>query len=171
LTAHPQSHREALLVPAHYIHTTQGERDPRSFTPEESRRARGIAVYAALRTLGRQGLRELVERCCSCARRMAQALAKHPQARVLNEVVLNQVLVTFAPPTGDPRDAAAFTEQVVAGIQDEGTCWLGSTLWHGQRAARISICNWSTSPDDIDRSAAAISSVLDRVSSRAAAAT
>jgi len=162
-TAHPESHQQALVVPAHYIQATKGERDPRSFTPDESRRARGIAVYAALRTLGRRGVQELVERCCSFARQMAQALQKHPQVRVLNEVVLNQVLVRFVPLKGYPRDEAAFIDQVVAGVQSEGTCWLGSTQWHGQRAARISICNWSTSAHDIDRSAAAILGVIDRL--------
>jgi glutamate/tyrosine decarboxylase-like PLP-dependent enzyme len=160
-TAHPESHQRALIVPAHYIQATKGERDPRAFTPDESRRARGIAVYAALRTLGRQGVQELVERCCSHARRMADALQLHPQVRVLNSVVLNQVLVKFVPLSGDPRDDAMFTEQVVAGVQAEGTCWFGATLWQGQRAARISICNWSTSAYDIDRSAAAILGVID----------
>jgi glutamate/tyrosine decarboxylase-like PLP-dependent enzyme len=163
-TAHPESHQQALLVPAHYIQTTKGERDPRAFTPDESRRARGIAVYAALRTLGKRGVQELVERCCSNARLMAHALQKHPQVRVLNDVVLNQVLVKFVPWDGDARDEAMFTDQVVAGVQAEGTCWLGTTLWHEQRAARISICNWSTSARDIDRSASAILGVIDRVS-------
>lgn len=162
-TAHPEAHQRALVVPAHYIQATEGERDPRSFTPDESRRARGVTVYAALRTLGRSGVRELVERCCSCARQIAGALQRHTQVRILNDVVLNQVLVQFVPLEGDSRDEAAFTNQVVAGIQEEGTCWLGSTQWHGQRAARISICNWSTSAQDIDRSAAAILAVIDRL--------
>jgi glutamate/tyrosine decarboxylase-like PLP-dependent enzyme len=162
-TAHPESHQRALLVAAHYIQTTAGERDPRAFTPDESRRARGVAVYAALRTLGRKGVRELVERCCRCARHMAEALARHPQVQILNDVVLNQVLVQFIPTTDDARDGNTFTDQVVAGAQAEGTCWFGSTQWHGRRAARISICNWSTTTRDIDRSAAAILSVIDRL--------
>lgn len=163
-TAHPESHQRALVVPAHYIQATEGERDPRTFTPDESRRARGIAVYAALRALGRRGVEELVERCCSHARRMADALRPHPQVRILNDVALNQVLVQFVPLNDDARDEAAFTEAVVAGIQADGTCWLGATLWHARRAARISICNWSTTERDIDRSAAAILSVVDRLS-------
>jgi len=162
-TAHPESHQRALLVPAHYIHTTAGERDPRAFTPDESRRARGVAVYAVLRTLGRKGVRELVERFCSHARQLAEALQRHPQVRILNEVVLNQVLVKFVPLKGDARDEAAFTEQVVAGVDAEGTCWVGSTKWHDQRAARVSICNWSTTAHDIDRSAAAILGLIDRL--------
>jgi glutamate/tyrosine decarboxylase-like PLP-dependent enzyme len=162
-TAHPESHQRALMMPAHYIQMTAGERDPRAFTPDESRRARGVTVYAALRTLGRQGVRELIERCCACARRMAETLRQHTQVRVLNEIVLNQVLVQFVPLAGDPRDEGVFTEKVVAGVQSEGTCWLGATLWQGRRAARISICNWSTTEHDIDRSAAAILGVIDRL--------
>ena len=166
LTAHPESHQRALMVPAHYIQMTAGERDPRAFTPDESRRARGVAVYAALRTLGKRGLRELVERCCSHARRIGAALQRHKQLRVLNDIVLNQVLVQFVPLPGDPREASAFTQDVVAGIQSDGTCWLGSTQWQGQRAARISICNWSTTEQDIDRSAAAILGVVEKVNAQ-----
>lgn len=166
-TAHPEAHRSALTVPAHYIQLTPGERDPRAFTPDESRRARGVAVYAALRTLGRQGVADMVARFCGHARRMADALGRHSQVQVLNDVVLNQVLVRFVPPAGDPGDAAAFTDRVVAGIQEEGTCWLGPTLWHGMRAARMSISNWSTTAQDIDRSAAAILAEVERASARA----
>lgn len=166
-TAHPEAHRRALMIPAHYIQLTPGERDPRAFTPDESRRARGVAVYAALRTLGRQGVADMVTRFCAHARRMADSLGRHPQVRVLNEVVLNQVLVQFLPSPGDSRDAAAFTDRVVAGIQQEGTCWLGPTVWHGLRAVRISICNWSTTERDIDWSAAAILAVLEQTIAQA----
>jgi glutamate/tyrosine decarboxylase-like PLP-dependent enzyme len=159
-TAHPDSHQRALTVSAHYIQMTPGERDPRAFAPDESRRARGVAVYAALRALGRNGVRDLVDRCCACARRMADALRQHSQVRILNDIVLNQVLLQFVPQDGDGRDAGSFTEAVVAATQAEGTCWFGSTQWHGQRAARISICNWSTTERDIDRSAAAILRVV-----------
>jgi glutamate/tyrosine decarboxylase-like PLP-dependent enzyme len=165
LTAHAAAHERALTMPAHYIQRTAGERDPRAFTPDESRRARGAPVYAALRALGRRGVRELVERCCSHARRMAAALRRHPQVRVLNEVVLNQVLVGLVPPAGDRRDQDAFTREVVARIQEEGTCWLGTTQWQGRCAARISICNWSTTEEDIDRSAAAILGAVDLAAS------
>jgi glutamate/tyrosine decarboxylase-like PLP-dependent enzyme len=161
-TAHSELPQRALMVPAHYIQMTPGERDPRSFTPDESRRARGVTVYAALRTLGRRGVSELVESCCRCARRMAEKLGQHPQVRVLNEVALNQVLVQFLPLAGDRRDDVVFTEQVVAGIQNEGTCWLGGTVWQGRRAARISVSNWSTTEEDIDRSAAAIVRVIEQ---------
>lgn len=162
-TAHPETHQQALMVPAHYIQMTAGERDPRAFTPEESRRARAVPIYAVLRALGRKGVREMVERCCACARRMADALRQHGQVKILNEVVLNQVLVEFIPLPEDSRDEDEFTTSVVAGIQSEGTCWLGSTLWHDRRAARISICNWSTTERDIDRSASAILGVVEKL--------
>jgi threonine dehydratase/glutamate/tyrosine decarboxylase-like PLP-dependent enzyme len=160
-TAHPESHQRGLLMPAHYIQMTEGERDARAFVPDESRRARGVAVYAALRTLGRRGVTELVDRCCHHARRMADALRRHAQVQILNDVLLNQVLVRFAPLPGDARDDGAFTMAVVAAVQDEGTCWLGSTEWQGRPAMRISICNWSTTGRDIDRSAAAILRIVD----------
>jgi glutamate/tyrosine decarboxylase-like PLP-dependent enzyme len=163
LVADRESHERALMMPAHHIQTTPGEPNPRAYIPDETRRARGVAQYAALRTLGRRGLRDLVERCCSHARRMADALRGHPQVQILTEVVLNHVLVQFVPMPGESRDAAAFTDDVIAGIQNEGTCWLGPTVWHGVRAARVSISNWSTTEEDIDRSAAAILGVVDRV--------
>jgi glutamate/tyrosine decarboxylase-like PLP-dependent enzyme len=160
LTAHPASHRRALTLPAHYIQETKAERDPHEFTPEESRRARAIAIYAALRTLGRTGLREVVERCCVLARRMAATLSTHPQVRLLNDVVLNQVLVQFVP-ANRTADAARFTQSIITKVQDEGTCWLGATTWQGHVAARISISNWSTSEHDVDRSAAAILAAIE----------
>jgi glutamate/tyrosine decarboxylase-like PLP-dependent enzyme len=161
LTAHPESHQGALVVPAHYIQATPGERDPRAFTPDESRRARALPIYAALRVLGREGVGEMVERGCSLATRMAARLAEHDSVRILNEVVLNQVLVQFRPPGSDDGAAARLTHAVVARVQDEGTCWAGGTTWHGQVAMRLSISNWSTTTEDIDRSAAAILAALD----------
>lgn len=165
-TAHPASHQRALLMPAHYIQMTTGERDPRAFTPDESRRARGVAVYAALRALGRQGVADLVDRCCRHATHMGELLQAHAQVRVLNDVTLNQVLVRFEPRTGDARDADRFTLDVVDAVQQDGTCWLGSTLWRDQRAMRISICNWSTTTHDIERSAAAILQCVEHANSR-----
>ncbi len=122
-------------------------------TPRASRRARGFPVYAAIRTLGRSGIVDLVDRCCSHARRFAKALAREPGVEVLNDVVLNQVLVRFLDPGGD-HDAR--TRAVVKAVQEEGTCWLGGTTWQGKVAMRISVSNWSTTTDDVDRSAAAI---------------
>jgi glutamate/tyrosine decarboxylase-like PLP-dependent enzyme len=156
LTAHAESHRRAFTLPAHYIQQTTFERDPHEFTPEESRRARAVPVYAALATLGRRGLGTLVERCCSHARRMAAALQRHRQVRILNDIVLNQVLVQFVPLPGDTRGSDELTQDIVGRVQQEGACWLGSTLWQGRRAMRISMSNWSTTTEDVDRSAAAI---------------
>ena len=150
-----------MLVPAHYIQATPGERDPRAFTPDESRRARAVPMYAALRVLGVHGVTEIVDRCCAMARRMAMRLANHACVRILNDVVLNQVLVQFRPVDGDDEAAAVLTQRVIGSVQQEGTCWAGGTKWHGQAAMRISICNWSTTEEDIDRSAAAILAALN----------
>jgi glutamate/tyrosine decarboxylase-like PLP-dependent enzyme len=120
------------------------------WVPEFSRRARGFAVYAAVRELGRRGVAELVERCCGCARQMAEELARDPRVTVLNDVVLNQVLVRFA------RDGANVTNDVIDAVQHEGTCWMSGTEWEGEPAMRISVCNWRTTEDDIRRSARAI---------------
>jgi glutamate/tyrosine decarboxylase-like PLP-dependent enzyme len=161
LTAHPDAHQHALLIPAHYIQMTPGERDPRAFTPDESRRARALPMYAALRVLGRDGVREIVERCCTLASRMAERLAAHNQVHVLNDVVLNQVLVQCRPHGSDETAAADLTERVISRVQAEGTCWLGGTKWHGKTAMRVSISNWSTTAEDVDRSAAAILAAVE----------
>ena len=164
-TAHPEAHQQSLVMPAHYIQMTPGEREPRSFTPDESRRARGVPLYAALRALGRDGVREIVDRCCDLAVHMASRLAAHDRVRIVNDVVLNQVLVQFRTADGlseNDEAPAALTQRVIARVQDEGTCWVGGTKWHGQTAVRISIANWTTTVADIDRSAAAILSALDQ---------
>jgi glutamate/tyrosine decarboxylase-like PLP-dependent enzyme len=149
------AHKTSMTGRAAYLVQSSGaERDPQDWTPEFSRRARGFAVYAALRSLGRAGVADLVERCCRLARRMADRLGAAPGVRILNEVVLNQVLVRFEPPGGG--DADAFTAAIVARVQREGTCWMAGSRWHGQGAMRISVCNWSTTEADIDRSAEAI---------------
>jgi glutamate/tyrosine decarboxylase-like PLP-dependent enzyme len=150
-----RSHRAAMTATANYLVQTAGaERDPFEWTPEFSRRARGFAVYAALRSLGRQGVADLVERCCALARRMAERLGKERGVTVLNDVVLNQVLVRFDPPGGG--DADAFTREVIGAVQRDGTCWLGGTRWHGKEAMRVSVSCWSTREEDVDRSAEAI---------------
>jgi glutamate/tyrosine decarboxylase-like PLP-dependent enzyme len=117
--------------------------------PDFSRRARGFAVYAALRSLGRDGVAELVERGCACARRFAEVLSADDAVEVLNDVVLNQVLVRFG---GDDE----VTDAVVEAVQAEGTCWMSPTTWRGQRAMRISVSNWGTTIADVDRSCEAI---------------
>jgi glutamate/tyrosine decarboxylase-like PLP-dependent enzyme len=155
IVADAVSHRACMSASASYLkQAEQDARDPLMYTPELSRRARGFAVYAVLRALGREGIAALVDRLCSRARQMAGRLASEDGVEVLNEVVLNQVLVGFRPPPGLGGDD--FTERIITRVQADGTCWLGGTVWKGRAAARLSVCNWSTSPDDIERSADAI---------------
>lgn len=146
--ADPRAHRAAMSVRATYlIHDESGRRDEMDFNPEFSRRARGFAVYAGLRALGRSGVAEIVERCCSLAARFASTLASSG-VEVLNDVVLNQVLVRF--------DDDELTRRVVSAVQEEGTCWMSGTTWQGRAAMRISVSNWTTDEADVDRSVAAI---------------
>jgi glutamate/tyrosine decarboxylase-like PLP-dependent enzyme len=147
--AHPEAHRTAMAVHASYlVHADEGgPRDQMDWTPEFSRRARGFSIYAAIRSLGRAGIAEMVERSCAHARRFAELLTAGG-AEVLNEVVLNQVLVRF----GDD----ARTDAVIDGVVRDGTCFLSGTTFRGVRAMRISVSNWQTSEEDVERSAEAI---------------
>jgi glutamate/tyrosine decarboxylase-like PLP-dependent enzyme len=156
--AHPAAHRAALTATASYLEQTEGrERDPFEWTPEFSRRARGFAVWAALRSLGRRGVGELVARSCVHARRFAELLGALPGVTILNDVVLNQTLVRFAPPTGGDEAAIdAFTRDTVRRCQESGELWLSGTTWQGKAAMRISVSGWSTSAEDVERSARAI---------------
>ncbi len=139
--------KSAMAITAEYLMTETESRNPSDFTPELSRRARGVDVWAALRSLGRQGTADMINRCCSNARRFAGALTEAGY-EVLNDVVLNQVLVSF----GDD----ATNRTIIDEIQREGTCWCGVTVWQGRTAMRISVCNWSTTTEDVDRSLDAI---------------
>ena len=151
LCAHPDLHRAALSVRAEYLVHTEADRERDNFewVPEFSRRARGFAVYAAIRHLGRKGITELIERCCARARQMAELLRGQPGVEILNDVVLNQVLVRFH--ASDER-----TRAVIERVQRDGVCWLGGTTWHGLAAMRISVSNWSTTERDIQMSAESI---------------
>nr|MBA3949836.1 aspartate aminotransferase family protein [Acidobacteriota bacterium] len=160
MTRHRTSHRAAMTLAAAYIETTDAERDPHDYVPEESRRGRAVTVYAALASFGRQGLRELVDRCCGHAQRMAALVSAHPHVRVLNDVVLNQALIRIEPPG---RDADAATRAVIDAVQQVGECWLSGTTWHGMAAIRVSVSNWSTTDTDIERSAAAILRAIESV--------
>ena len=147
MCAHSGAHRAAMSQRASYlIRGSDEQRNGMDWVPESSRRARGVPVYATMRALGRRGIAHLVERCCALATRMAERLRGEPGVKVLNEVVLNQVLVRF----GD-RTAA-----VIGRVQDEGVCWLGGTTWDGHDAMRVSVSSWRTAEDDIDRSADSI---------------
>ena len=145
--------RAAMGLTAAYL--PQGEhREPSQYVPELSRRARGVEIWAALKSLGRAGLAETIERDCRCARRFADGL-RAAGFEILNVVVLNQVLVSF----GTPDETA----QVIAGIQQDGTCWCGGTVWQGRTAMRISVSSWATSEADVDRSLEAMVRVARRI--------
>jgi len=154
--ADARSHAAAMAPPlaAYLEYGPEQERDEVSWVPEFSRRARGFPIYAALRTMGRRGLGDLVERCCGLARRMANRLEAAPGVDILNEVVLNQVLVRFTPPDGGDQDA--YTREVVRRVQQDGTIWLSGTTWHQMGAMRISVSNWSTTEADADLAVDAI---------------
>ncbi|HEX7136451.1 MAG TPA: aminotransferase class V-fold PLP-dependent enzyme [Vicinamibacterales bacterium] len=153
-TSHPAAHRAAMSMSAAYlVRSPEEPRENMDWVPESSRRARGFAVYAAVRELGRQGISDMIDRCCRLARRMADRLRADPAITILNEVVLNQVLVRVTPPAGDADQA---TNEALRRVQEERTCWLGGTRWRGQDAMRISVSNWSTTDQDIDASAESI---------------
>jgi glutamate/tyrosine decarboxylase-like PLP-dependent enzyme len=143
----PQTLERAMAVTAEYLPKDTADRNPADFTPELSRRARGVEVWAALHSLGREGLAAMFERNCRQARRFAEGL-RAAGYDVLNDVVLNQVLVSFGAPER--------TRDVIARIQRDGTCWCGGTVWQGKTAMRISVCSWATSDADVERSLAAM---------------
>jgi glutamate/tyrosine decarboxylase-like PLP-dependent enzyme len=146
LVKDPVALQGAMGIRAAYL-PDEDRREPSRFGPELSRRARGVEVWAALKHLGRDGLAAMIERCCAHARRFATGLSAAGHT-VLNEVVLNQVLVSF----GDPGR----TQRIIAAVQAEGTCWCSGTVWQGQSAMRISVSSWATTADDVERSLAAI---------------
>jgi len=138
----PEMLRAAMSLTAAYL--PQGDhREPSQYVPELSRRARGVEIWAALKSLGRSGLAEMIERNCRCARRFADGL-RDAGFQILNDVVLNQVLVGFGAPD--------VTGRVIAGVQEDGTCWCGGTVWQGRHAMRISVSSWATTEGDVDKS-------------------
>ena len=160
IVRHADDHRAAMTSTAAYLIQTGGaERDAVDWVPEFSRRARGIPVYAALRALGRDGVADLVDRCCARARQFATLLGAEPGVRILNDAVLNQVLVRFG-------DDDTLTRQVVAGVQADGTCWASGTVWQGLAAMRISVSNWATSEADVAMSTAAMLRVYGELRAR-----
>jgi glutamate/tyrosine decarboxylase-like PLP-dependent enzyme len=152
---HPDAQAEAMAVSASYLQRAGG-RSPADWVPESSRRARGFAVWAALRALGRTGVAELVDRCCDHARTFASVLGAQAGVEILNEVVLNQVLVRF----NDDDDT---TRDVVSRVQADGTCWLGATDWQGHAAMRISVSSFRTTAEDVERSAETILSAFTKL--------
>jgi glutamate/tyrosine decarboxylase-like PLP-dependent enzyme len=161
LCRHPESHRAAMTTTASYLIQDEGERrvrDQVDWVPEFSRRARGFAVYAALRSLGCRGLTELVERCCDAASRFAAAIAELEGVEVLNEVVLNQVLFRF--------DSDERTDEVLRRVQKSGRVWMSGTTWYGRKAIRISVSNWQTGDEQIDMAVEAFQEAYGQVPAR-----
>ena len=148
------AHRRVFHGGAMYLPGEVAVPNPFDHTPELSRRARGFALWAALRELGRHGVAELVERCCAHAGRFAAGLSALAGVEVMNEVVLNQLVVRFRDPAG--RDDDVHTRAVIARVIADGTCYPTATTWRGVAAMRISVSNWSTDEDDVERSLAAI---------------
>jgi glutamate/tyrosine decarboxylase-like PLP-dependent enzyme len=144
LCSDPEAHRAAMTATASYLiqDGTRLVRDQVDWVPEFSRRARGFAVYAALRSLGRQGLAELVERTCDCARRFAEGIVELPGVQLLNDVVLNQVLFRF--------ESDEQTDDALRRVQDAGDVWMSGTTWDGHRAIRVSVSNWQTTDEEIE---------------------
>ena len=151
--AEPADLASAMAITADYLITDTEFRNPSDYTPELSRRGRGIDVWAALKSLGRTGVAALVERCCGHARAFADGF-RDAGFEVLNEVVLNQVLVSF----GEPDT----TRDVIEEIQRDGTCWCGATVWQGQTAMRISVSSWATTADDVEQSLRAMLEIAHR---------
>lgn len=143
-----------MSITADYLMMGSEHRNPSDYTPELSRRARGVDIWAALKSLGRNGVADLVDGCCSHARRFADGLSA-AGFDVLNDVVLNQVLVSF----GDD----ATNRRIIRDIQRDGTCWCGVTVWQGKTAMRISVSNWSTTAADVDRSLEAMIAIANSV--------
>jgi glutamate/tyrosine decarboxylase-like PLP-dependent enzyme len=158
---HPESHRAAMTTTASYLIQDEGERrvrDQVDWVPEFSRRARGFAVYAALRSLGRRGLTDLVERCCDAASRFAAAITELDGVELLNEVVLNQVLFRF--------DSDERTDEVLRRVLESGRVWMSGTTWDGRKAIRVSVSNWQTGNEEIDLAVDAFSQAYGQVPAR-----
>jgi glutamate/tyrosine decarboxylase-like PLP-dependent enzyme len=154
ITRHPAAHRAAMSVHASYlIQAHGGVRDQMDWNPEFSRRGRGLAVYATLRSLGRRGVEDLIDRTCSLAGRFADRLAASGRAEVMNDVVFNQVLIRWISPDGDHD---ALTDRVISAIQADGTAFFSGTTWNGMRLMRISVSDWATDEEDVDRAVRAL---------------
>jgi glutamate/tyrosine decarboxylase-like PLP-dependent enzyme len=151
------AHRASLSVRASYLTHANTARDQMDWNPEWSRRSRMFAAYAALRQLGRKGVEELVDRCCDHARSIVLRIGKLEGAEVLWEPTINQGLVRFPDPSPSATDADhdRRTDAVIAEILKTGEAFFGGTTWRGKRAMRVSVCNWQTSDDDVDRVVAA----------------
>ncbi|CAN7389670.1 pyridoxal phosphate-dependent decarboxylase family protein [Knoellia sp. LjRoot47] len=151
-----ESHQRAMTIAASYLPTSEaGDRDPSHFVPELSRRARGFATWAMIRTLGRDGIEEMVDRHCTCARVVADRLRPEPGIEVLNDVCLNQVLVRFGADRGD-TEGDHVTRETIARIRHDGVCFVGGSSWRGREAMRFSVIGTETDELEVSRSAEAV---------------
>jgi glutamate/tyrosine decarboxylase-like PLP-dependent enzyme len=158
--ADPQAHSAALTQATSYSIPIEGIRNPMNWNLEWSRRARGYPVYAALRALGRRGIEDLVNRSCEHAARLVSEIGLLTGAEVLAYPIINQGLVRFIGRDGDPDTT---TDKVIEHIQKQGLAWFGGTTWRGQRAMRVSVCSWRTTPHDVDIAIRAVSQALESV--------
>jgi glutamate/tyrosine decarboxylase-like PLP-dependent enzyme len=156
--ADPNAQRAAMGYQASYLVFDSASRDQIDWNPEWSRRARGFSTYAAIRELGRRGVAKVVENCCEHARALTLGIGGLPGAEVLWTPVINQGLVRFLDPAGVDHDRR--TDGVIAAIQASGEAYFGGVTWRGQRAMRISVCNWLTAEHDVERVVAAFARIL-----------
>jgi glutamate/tyrosine decarboxylase-like PLP-dependent enzyme len=163
--AHPETHRAAMSLRASYITFDADARDQIDWNPEWSRRARGFPTYAALRQLGREGVASLVERCCAHAHSLVSRISQLPGAEALSEPTINQGLVRFLDPQPDATesDHARRTDEIIAAIRASGEAFFTGSDWKGHRVMRVSVCNWQTSDDDVDRAVRAVAKALDKM--------
>jgi len=155
----PGAHRASMSHRAPYLTHQEDARDEMDWNPEWSRRARGFSTYAALRQLGRDGVAELIDRCCHHAHELVMGIGELPGAEVLWEPITNQGLVRFLDPSSE-QDHDRRTDEVIAAIVASGEAFFGGTTWRGKRAMRVSVCNWRTSPEDVQRSINSVARVL-----------
>jgi glutamate/tyrosine decarboxylase-like PLP-dependent enzyme len=157
-----ESHRASLAHRAPYLTHDSGARDEMDWNPEWSRRARGFPTYAALRQLGRNGVAELVDRCCRHAHSLTTQIGRLPGAELVWEPVINQGLVRFLDSSAGAteQDHDRRTDEVIASILATGEAFFGGTTWRGRRAMRVSVCSWRTSEEDVDRVVNAVAKVL-----------
>jgi glutamate/tyrosine decarboxylase-like PLP-dependent enzyme len=154
-----EAHHASMSYHASYLSKQSGARDPLDWNPEFSRRARGFASYAALRELGRDGVRELIERNCDCAKAVVEGLGRLRNVEVLSVPIINQGLVAFLDAEGKASDER--TDEVIAAIAKEGTSFFSGTTWNGRRAMRVSVSNWQTSMEDVERTIAGVGRALE----------
>jgi glutamate/tyrosine decarboxylase-like PLP-dependent enzyme len=167
IIAHPEAHIGAMSYRASYMVHDSEARDPFDWNPEWSRRGRGVATYAAIRQLGRDGVADLVERTCDYAHDIVTRIGLLPGAEMIWEPRINQGLVRYLDPSPDASEADhdSWTDRVIAEIQNTGEAFFGGTTWQGKRCMRVSVCNWQTTPEDVDRSVNAVQGVLNHLNS------